>query len=670
MKKIFALALVLIMAAAVIACTPQQDPGGVVVDIIDQSPAPTDNSGSGAVALELAYPDGLGMVAAGALHTVALRTDGTVFATGHSLNGQCAVSTWTNITYIAASDTLTVGVTAQGGILMAGLINEQMQAAASWTDIVRVAVGAEHIVGLKSDGTAVAAGATAIGQCDVSSWNGLTDIAASGNHTVGLKKDGSVVAVGDNGKGQSDVSSWGGVVAIAAGPNHTVGLKSDGSVISTKNDTATLSGVKKLFAGADITIGITEAGAVVSAPANAELDAVTDAAWAAYGTVHGVIMKNDGTLVGVGNGDDLQLAFSNVHVRPYIEDGYVLGVNENFSASNAISLLGGVFGGTITFADASGAAVEGMAPVGTGLTVNKDGAAIGTLVILGDVDGDGGVSELDAATVASKTDLEGAALRASQILKSADSKLFAANAQRMQDAVAGVRPISQFGANVTPFDVKIAAMAETNNDVVGWIAIEGTNIDYPIFYDASGKWFYNDHDYKKDKSESASFYAYFSKYLQNNAFTAHNSRKSGTMFHQLHHIQEYNLGKTNCEAKDCGAALGAGLPDFKTYAGRVFTINFYGVESKWEIFSMYETKAGESADTLLNNTWYNWYLNDKTISEEDIAKWINKQVERSEYKFDTTVTPKDTFITTFTCGKEHVDANENARLYYFLKKVD
>lgn len=670
MKKIFALALVLIMAAAVVACTPQQDPGGVVVDILDQTPAPTDNSDSGAVALELAYPDGLGMVAAGALHTVALRTDGTVFATGHSLNGQCAVSTWTDIAYIAASDTLTVGVTAQGGIMMAGLVNEQMKAAASWTDIVRVAVGAEHIVGLKSDGTAVAAGATAIGQCDVSSWNSLVDIAASGNHTVGLKKDGSVVAVGDNGKGQSDVTSWSGIVAIAAGPNHTVGLKSDGSVISTKNDTATLSGVKKLFAGTDITIGITEAGAVVSAPANAELDAVTDAAWAAYGTVHGVVMKKDGTLAGVGNGDDLQLAFSNVHIRPYIEDGYVLGVTENFDANNAINLLGGIFGGTISFVDASGAAVEGMAPVGTGLTVNKDGAALGTLVILGDVDGDGGVSELDAATVASKTDLEGAALRASQILKSADSKLFAANAQRMQDAVSGVRPISQFGANVTPYDVKIAAMAETNDDVIGWITIDGTNIDYPIFYDASGKWFYNDHDYKKDKSESASFYAYFAKYLQNNAFTAHNSRKSGTMYHQLHHVQEYNLGKTACEAKDCGAALGAGLPDFKTYAGRVFTISFYGVESKWEIFSMYETKAGESADTLLNNTWYNWYLNDKTISEEDVQKWIDKQVERSEYKFDTTATPKDTFITTFTCGKEHADANENARLYFFLKKVD
>jgi len=59
-------------------------------------------------------------VAAGASHTVGLRSDGTVVARGDNGYGQCNVD--------------------------------------GWTDIVEVATGWYHTVGLRSDGTVVAAG--------------------------------------------------------------------------------------------------------------------------------------------------------------------------------------------------------------------------------------------------------------------------------------------------------------------------------------------------------------------------------------------------------------------------------------------------------------------------------------------------------------------------------
>jgi len=66
-------------------------------------------------------------------HTVGLKKDGTVVATGYNACGQCDVS--------------------------------------GWTDIQSVAAGGVQTIGLKKDGTVVAAGDNSVGQCDVSAWD-------------------------------------------------------------------------------------------------------------------------------------------------------------------------------------------------------------------------------------------------------------------------------------------------------------------------------------------------------------------------------------------------------------------------------------------------------------------------------------------------------------------
>lgn len=58
-------------------------------------------------------------VAAGDHHTVGLRNDGTVIATGSNSNGQCEVSAWKNIIAIAAGSHCTVGIKEDGGIELA-----------------------------------------------------------------------------------------------------------------------------------------------------------------------------------------------------------------------------------------------------------------------------------------------------------------------------------------------------------------------------------------------------------------------------------------------------------------------------------------------------------------------------------------------------------------------
>ena len=65
-------------------------------------------------------------------HTVGLKTDGTVLASGDIQYGQCSVE--------------------------------------NWTDIAAVAAGERHTVALKKDGTLLAIGDNEAGQCNLADW--------------------------------------------------------------------------------------------------------------------------------------------------------------------------------------------------------------------------------------------------------------------------------------------------------------------------------------------------------------------------------------------------------------------------------------------------------------------------------------------------------------------
>ena len=172
-------------------------------------------------------------VAAGNVHTVGLRADGTVVATGDNKYGQCDVSDWQEIVAVAAGDWHTVGLRADGTAVATGDNFHGQCDVSGWRDLVAVAAGYDHTVGLRADGTAVATGANSNGQCDVSDWQDLVAVAAGWDHTIGLRADGTAVATGDNGDGQCDVSDWRDLVAVAAGHSHTIGLHADGTVVAT-----------------------------------------------------------------------------------------------------------------------------------------------------------------------------------------------------------------------------------------------------------------------------------------------------------------------------------------------------------------------------------------------------------------------------------------------------
>lgn len=258
------------------------------------------------------------MVAAGWLHTVGLRPDGTVIAVGWNLWGQCNVGNWRDIIQVAAGGgdvgQHTVGLRADGTVLAVGDNSAGQCEVDDWNDIVQVAAGDGHTAGLKSNGTVVAVGYNNNGQCDVAGWTDIVQIAASYYFTVGLRSDRTVVTAGPTWQRQLDTSKWTDIVQIVASLYDVVGLESDGTVVTAgpsgteqstikKPDTSNWTEIVQIAAYLQV-VGLKADGTVVATGDNrlgqCEVDDWKDIVQVAAGAWHTVGLKADGAVVAVG----------------------------------------------------------------------------------------------------------------------------------------------------------------------------------------------------------------------------------------------------------------------------------------------------------------------------------------------------------------------------------
>lgn len=199
------------------------------------------------------YLTGVIAIAAGESHSMALKSDGTVWMWGYN-----------NYSQLGDNTTSTRNTPVQvHGINNVGYL----------TGVAAIAAGARHSLALKSDGTACAWGYNANGQLgdgtntstssqtykcpiyvmvDIANGirlSGAVALSAGGNHSLALESDGTVSAWGYNISGQlgdgtttsqntavsvmADPTNGiplGGVVSLSAGAGHSMALKSDGTV--------------------------------------------------------------------------------------------------------------------------------------------------------------------------------------------------------------------------------------------------------------------------------------------------------------------------------------------------------------------------------------------------------------------------------------------------------
>ena len=172
-------------------------------------------------------------VAAGARHTLALRTDSSFSAWGTNDLGQTTVpGGLTNVVAVAAGGNQSLALRSNGTVTNWGPPYGTIPA--DLTNAIAIACGTNFNLALRSGGAVVAWGDNADGRTNVpASATNVVAIAAGGGHSLALKSNGTVVAWGLNTSGQATVpTGLSNVMAVAAGLAHSVALKNDGTVVA------------------------------------------------------------------------------------------------------------------------------------------------------------------------------------------------------------------------------------------------------------------------------------------------------------------------------------------------------------------------------------------------------------------------------------------------------
>jgi alpha-tubulin suppressor-like RCC1 family protein len=171
-------------------------------------------------------------VSGGGSHTVAIKTDGTLWTWGYNYNGQLGIN--------ATTQRNTPVTTFLGG-----------------SDWKQVAAGGNHTLAIKTDGTLWTWGYNVVGQLGIntsgtdiltpvttfvggSNWK---QVAGGSTHTAAIKTDGTLWTWGDNSSGELGInntsnrsipvttfvggSNW---KQVDGGTNHTIAIKTDGTL--------------------------------------------------------------------------------------------------------------------------------------------------------------------------------------------------------------------------------------------------------------------------------------------------------------------------------------------------------------------------------------------------------------------------------------------------------
>lgn len=181
-------------------------------------------------------------------------------------------------------------------------------------------------------------------------------------------------------------------------------------------------------------------------------------------------------------------------------------------------------------------------------------------------------------------------------------------------------------------NVDFSELLKTNNQTVGFIKVNGTNINYPVVQ-ASDNDFYLNHTF--DKSSNGGGWVFLDyrndiNNLNHNTIIYAHGRQNTTMFGSLK-----NIIKNNWYQNTDNYVVNLSTPKENTL---------------WQVFSVY---------TIPTETYY---LTTNFGSKESHQKFLDTMKERSVYDFKTTLNTSDRILTLSTCLNDDVKVVLHAKL--------
>lgn len=186
-------------------------------------------------------------------------------------------------------------------------------------------------------------------------------------------------------------------------------------------------------------------------------------------------------------------------------------------------------------------------------------------------------------------------------------------------------------------DVNFDNLKKINSDVVGWIKVNGTNINYPFVQSKDNK-YYLTHSFNKSYNNAGwVFLDYRNNNINNrNTIIYAHGRTDKTMFGTLRKV--LNNGWIN---------------NTNNY---VIKISTEKENSLWQIFSIYHIPTT------------NDYLQTEFKDEREYQRFLKTLKNRSNHNFNTSITSNDTILTLSTCYNDSEKMVVHAKLIKKQKK--
>ena len=181
---------------------------------------------------------------------------------------------------------------------------------------------------------------------------------------------------------------------------------------------------------------------------------------------------------------------------------------------------------------------------------------------------------------------------------------------------------------------KYEKLLELNDEVSGWIKIDGTRIDYPFLQHRDNDYYLHTNIENKKSVRGCVYIDYRNdRELKNkNTLVYGHNMKDGSMFKDL--VRYKNK-------------------DFFNLHGIIHMDSLYE-ESDWQVFSVYVVDADKET------------IDPDYPDEESFIKELNRFKDRSMYKTDIQLSSNDRVITLVTCSYE----TKNSRTIVHAKHID
>ena len=167
--------------------------------------------------------------------------------------------------------------------------------------------------------------------------------------------------------------------------------------------------------------------------------------------------------------------------------------------------------------------------------------------------------------------------------------------------------------------VDFTELKKINNDTIGWIQLQGTNINYPVVQTTDNS-YYLSHSYNKENNTAGWVFMDYrnnATNLNNNTIIYAHSRNDGSMFGSLKTV------------------LTKEWLNNKQYHTVYFSTPYEN--TLWQVFSVYTTPS-ES-----------YYITPTFKNKEDYTKFLITLKKRSIYNFPAELNVNDKILTLSTC---------------------